>query len=173
MQKSELTEQKGKRFSGPTALMADRRRVTRDERKEILCSIRSRVPSCFREDLRETFKRAANVAEQIDREARRGWYWGGNKYYMPWEPKWVVTWSVNPVCRDRISSVDPEVHIVWYTHPKYDSGGLPLKMGLCSFNNYLGYKKRYWWDVRPAPDWWDPEDGVRDPSQGANFDLEA
>lgn len=170
MQKNELTEKDtGRPFSGPSALLAQRWRVTKDERGRVLRGARGQ--SCNREDLRETLQKAANTADWVERETRQGWYWGGRKYYLP--EGWTITWSVNPICRDRQSSTDFEVHIVWYTHPKYDTGGLPLKMGLCTFGNYLGYKERYWWDVRPPPVWWDPDQGVRDPTQGANFDPEA
>ena len=74
------------------------------------------------------------------------------------------SWSIYPVPNSHLGH--PKVMVDFHNWPE---------MGMCNFQTPIAHK-RYWWDVRPLPEWINPNDGmatVDDTKGKGNFDNDA
>ena len=71
------------------------------------------------------------------------------------------SWSIYPLPGTQMGV--PKVWVDWHSWPE---------MGMCNFKKPLG-KKRYWWDVRPIPEWMNPKDELAEKDKDGHFDTDA
>ncbi len=70
------------------------------------------------------------------------------------------SWSIYPMSETLLGR--PKVAVEFHNWPE---------MGMCNHKKPIG-KERYWWDIRPLPEWMEPNEGERD-TTGGHFDPDA